>query len=57
MHHAGDDAGPTGLMARAQTRTVVAMEVLVEENQITPMRVFLELLRRAVNGASAEGLL
>ena len=32
MHHTGDDAGPAGLMAGAKTGSVVAVEVLIEQN-------------------------
>lgn len=39
----GDDAGPSGLVARSQPCTVVAVEVLVEEDVIAPVRVLLEL--------------
>src|SRR4249920_316020 len=34
MHGAGDDAGPAGLVARAEARPVVAVEVLVEQDEV-----------------------
>ena len=40
----GDEAGPAGLMAGAYARTVVAVEVFVERNQIVPVRISLKLL-------------
>src|SRR5262252_4680145 len=40
---------PACLMARAKTRTVVAVEVLVEQDVIAPVRVLLEDLRTAVD--------
>src|SRR6476661_1083224 len=39
-----DQRGPAGLMTRADTRAVIAMEVLVEEEVIMPMRVTLHQL-------------
>src|SRR3954451_4390245 len=43
----GDEAGPAGLVARAQPGAVVAVEVLVEEQVLAPLRVGLEPLRPA----------
>ena len=40
-----DHSGPPGLVARAEARAVVAVEVLVEEEVVAPVRVFLELAR------------
>ena len=36
-----DQRGPASLMTRADTRAVIAMEVLVEEEVIMPMRITL----------------
>src|ERR1700692_2462398 len=47
LHQLGDNARPSGLMAGAQASAGVAMEVLVKENQVSPMRVRLELLQVA----------
>jgi hypothetical protein len=41
MHRSGDDAGPTGLMAGAEAGPVVAVEVLVEQDEVAPVRIFL----------------
>ena len=41
--------GPAGLMAGAEAGAVVAVEVLVEQDEIAPVRVFLELPRAAVD--------
>src|SRR6266516_5902456 len=46
-HH----AGPSRLMAGADAAAIVAMKVLVEENQILPVRIMLELVRSPMNGA------
>jgi hypothetical protein len=39
----GDQAGPAGLMASAQTSAVITMEIFMEENQIPPMGIALEV--------------
>ena len=44
--------GPAGLMARADTRAVVAMEVFVEQQVIAPERIVLELRRDAEHRAA-----
>src|SRR5262245_28268371 len=49
MDDACNNAGPTGLMACAQSRPIVSVEVFVEENVIAPVRVGLELVGAAVN--------
>src|SRR5271166_6599640 len=49
----GDDAGPAGLMAGAKARSGVAVEVLVEENMISPVRIGLELIRVGEGGTAA----
>src|SRR5512133_455171 len=51
-HHC-NRPGPPGLMARSQPRTVVAMEIFVEQEQVAPMRVVLEFLRSTIHGAPA----
>src|SRR4029079_14380178 len=48
-----DEAGPSGLVARAKARAVVPVEVLVEQHVIPPVRVFLEFRRAAVHGPAA----
>src|SRR5271165_2796374 len=44
-----DDAGPSGLMAGPQARTVIAVEIFVEQYVVPPQRIGLELLRASVN--------
>ena len=51
-----DQAGPAGLVRGADARAGVAMEVLVELQQVVPLRVGLELLDRAVDGAATIGV-
>src|SRR5438046_6366097 len=53
VHGERDDTGPAGLMARAETGAVVAVEVFVEQDEIAPVRVFLEFPGRPVYGPSA----
>src|SRR5262245_54081894 len=48
-HEEGDDAGPSRLVAGAQAGAVVSVEVLVEEHQVAPARILLELLDAAVD--------
>ena len=43
LHELGDDTRPTRLMAGADSRTGISVEVFVEEHQVTPVRVGLEL--------------
>ena len=45
----GNQSGPAGLMTRADPGAVVAMEVFVERDQITPVWVALEFFRAAEN--------
>jgi len=44
----GHETAPSGLIARAESRTIVAVEVFVEQNVIAPMRVGLKLLGTSV---------
>src|SRR5215813_8124535 len=53
MHAAGDHSSPARLMARANAGAVVAVEVLVEEDEIPPVRVLLELPAASVHGPAA----
>src|SRR5512134_479735 len=48
-----DEAGPAGLVAGPDAGPVVAVEVLVEEDQGAPVRVVLELGRAAVDRPAA----
>src|SRR5438477_12700939 len=42
VHGTRDDARPSGLVARAEPRAVVAVEVFVEQDDIAPVWVLLE---------------
>src|SRR6476660_1385254 len=42
VHAPGYDSSPSGLVARAEPGPVIAVEVLVEQQQIAPVRGFLE---------------
>src|SRR5690242_13957335 len=44
-HERRDERRPAGLMSSTHARAVVAMEVLVEEHVVAPVRVGLQLLR------------
>jgi hypothetical protein len=46
-------AGPAGLVARPDACPVVAVEVLVEQDQVAPVRILLELRGAAVHRAAA----
>ena len=52
MHRPSDEAGPAGLMARAETGAIVAMEVFVELQAIAPVRVLLEFCGPAEDGST-----
>src|SRR5262249_25485078 len=52
VHGPGDDAGPAGLVAGPEAGPVVAVEVLVEQDEVPPVRVGLELLGAAVDRAA-----
>ena len=45
----GDQGGPAGLMTGANTRTVVTVKVFIEQQQVAPVRILLELLRAAID--------
>jgi len=48
-----DKTSPAGLMTRTDAASVVAMEVLVEQNQIPPVRIRLERLVLSMHGPSS----
>ena len=52
VEEAGDDARPTGLMAGPEAGSIVSVEVFVEQDQVTPMRILLELRGAPVHGAA-----
>src|SRR5574340_251185 len=49
----GHESGPTGLVAGADTGSVVSVKRFVEQDQIPPMRVLLELLGLPIDGTPA----
>src|SRR5208282_5170489 len=49
VHAARDDAGPAGLMTGAQAGAIVAVEVLVEQEEIAPVGILLKLARAPVD--------
>src|SRR6185369_1763727 len=51
-----DEPSPTGLVTCPQSRAVVTVEVLVEQDVVAKVRVILEFLRAPVNGAPALGI-
>ena len=48
----GHQRGPAGLVAGAQSRAIVSIEILKEQNQIAPERIVLEDRHIAVHGAA-----
>src|SRR5258708_2558897 len=48
-----DHTGPAGLMAGADSGTVVAVEIFVKQNIVPPVRVGLELFRAAIGRSVA----
>src|SRR3954453_12223981 len=53
VHDTGNHSCPSGLMARAKARAVVAVEILIEQNKISPVRVFLQLPGSSIHRAAA----
>src|SRR5687768_15950899 len=51
----GHEAGPPGLVAGAEAGAVVAVEVLVEQDEVAPVRILLEGPAAAVHGTRAVG--
>src|SRR5580700_9845694 len=45
--------GPSRLMRRSQSRSVVAVEILVKQHVIAPVGILLKLLRPSINRAAA----
>src|SRR4029079_14922197 len=44
VHGDGDGTGPPGLMAGTEPRTIVTVEILIEQDQIAPVRILLKFL-------------
>jgi len=53
IEHPCDNSCPSGLVAGPKPRAVIPMEVLVEQNVVFPMAVFLKLLGSSIDGALA----
>ena len=49
----GDQAGPPGLVAGAEAGAGVAIEIFVEQDEVAPVRIGLELLAIAVDRPAA----
>ena len=52
----GDDSGPSRLVAGAESRAIVPVEIFVEQNVIFPMRIFLKLLSSTIDGPPTVGV-
>ena len=50
LNETRDESGPTCLMTCANPGAVVVMEIFVEQNQITPVRIVLEYLATPIDG-------
>src|SRR5260370_33488708 len=53
---AGDQTGPPSLMAGSQAGAVVAVEVLVVQDVLAPVRIVLKLLRSSVDRTLTVGI-
>ncbi|HTF09439.1 MAG TPA: hypothetical protein VK659_14830, partial [Asanoa sp.] len=54
--HVRDEPGPPGLVGRAEARTIVAVEVLVEQEVVAPPRIGLHPLDVAEAWASSVSI-
>ena len=52
----GHQRGPTRLVTGADAGAVIAVEIFVEQDQITPMRIVLKRLRTTVDRPAAVGV-
>src|SRR5277367_2775692 len=52
-HQVGNNAGPSGLVARAEPGAVFTMKIFVKENQIFPVGIVLKGINAAINRAFA----
>ena len=57
VHDPRNDARPTSLVAGPQAGPIVAVEILVEQQAVAPVRVFLEFPAPAVDGTPAKRVL
>jgi hypothetical protein len=51
LHQVGNQTGPPGLMTRAQSRSILTVKILMELDQIFPVRIVLKLLDAPVHRA------
>ena len=51
--HFGNNGAPPCLMTGSDPGAAAAMEIFVEEEEITPQRILLKLFNRAIEGASS----
>ena len=49
MHEPRNDPGPSGLVARAEAGAVVAVKILIKQDEVAPVRILLELSGAAVH--------
>ena len=54
--HLGDNGTPTCLMTGSNARSTAAVEVFIEQEEITPERIILELFNRTVERTSTVGI-
>jgi hypothetical protein len=54
LNDSSDASGPSRLVARANTRAGIAVEVLKEEDVVTPVRICLELLTISAYATAAR---
>ena len=52
VHHPSDDSCPSGLVTGAEPRPVVAMEILIEREEVAPMGILLKLSGATINGST-----
>src|SRR5688572_30259494 len=52
LDHRGHESGPPGLVAGTEAGAVVAVEILMEQQQIAPVGIGLERLLAAEHGAA-----
>src|SRR5204863_6552190 len=57
LQELSDQAGPAGLMACADARAVVAVEVFVKQNEVAPVRIVMIAAVAAVHRTSAVFIL
>src|SRR5215475_12078680 len=54
LNQFGDQTSPSGLMARSQAGSVITVEVFVEQEVVSPVRIGLKFLRAAINRPAAR---